>query len=180
MHIILSVLAAVVTVLILLKKLSDNGIDIGLLNPFSWRRRREWSKKYHADPVYAIASPMEVTALIMVALVKSEGDMSAEQKQTITNTFEQVFQLDNEAALGLLSSSNFLLKDDLMAIKSIDKVLAPSIDSFSQEQAASAVGLFKDVVVLEGLENRFQKEVIASFESVMDRKFGTGDTWREG
>ncbi|MFW5451536.1 MAG: hypothetical protein ACKE9I_08060 [Methylophagaceae bacterium] len=180
MHIILSVLAVVVTVLILLNRLSDNGIDVGWLNPFAWKRRREWSKKYHADPVYSISRPMEVTALIIVALVKSEGDISAEQKQTIIQMFERVFQLDNDAALGLLSSSNFLLKDDLMAVKNIDKVLAPSIDNFSQQQARSAMDLFREVVVLEGVENRFQKEVISSFENAMASKFGGGEGWDNG
>ncbi len=180
MHIILSVLAVVVTVLILLNRLSDNGIDIGWLNPFAWKRRREWSKKYHADPVYSVSRPMEVTGLIIVALVKSEGDISAEQKQTITQMFERVFQLDNETALGLLSSSNFLLKDDFMAVKNIDKVLAPSLDAFSQQQAVSAMELFREAVVLEGPENRFQKDVITSFERAMTGKFGTGETWSNG
>ncbi|MES9814139.1 MAG: hypothetical protein ABW161_15175 [Candidatus Thiodiazotropha sp.] len=83
MHIVLGALGAIITILILVNRLSDNGIDIGWLNPFAWKRRHEWSKKYHANPVFSIQSPMDVTALLMVALAKSEGDMSADQKNEI-------------------------------------------------------------------------------------------------
>lgn len=44
MHIILSVLGAVITILILFNRLNANGIDIDWLNPFAWKRRRDWAK----------------------------------------------------------------------------------------------------------------------------------------
>ena len=37
MHIILGVLGAVITILILLNRLAEAGIDLGGLNPFLWR-----------------------------------------------------------------------------------------------------------------------------------------------
>ncbi len=80
MHIILGVLGAIITILILVNRLSENGINIGWLNPFAWKRRREWAKKYHANPVYSLTSPMQVTSLITIALAKSEGEVSTEQK----------------------------------------------------------------------------------------------------
>ncbi|MCU7915671.1 MAG: hypothetical protein KZQ65_07135 [Candidatus Thiodiazotropha sp. (ex Gloverina cf. vestifex)] len=81
MHIVLGALGAIITILILVHRLSDSGIDIGWLNPFAWKRRREWAKKYHANPAFSLSDPMEVTALIMIAIAKSEGDISSQQKQ---------------------------------------------------------------------------------------------------
>jgi hypothetical protein len=39
MHVILGLLGAVITILILLKRLSDAGFDPASLNPFLWYRR---------------------------------------------------------------------------------------------------------------------------------------------
>jgi hypothetical protein len=177
MHIILSVLGAVITILILLNRLEANGIDIGWLNPFAWKRRREWAKKYHANPVYSIDNPMEVTALIMVALAKSEGEISAEQKREILNKYREVFHLSEERATNLFSSINFLLKDDISVVQNTQNLLAPSGEKFTPEQASSSISLFKHISSFEGPENTFQNEVIHAFEGYFRSKFKTASEW---
>lgn len=171
MHIILGALGAIVTILILLNRLTDNGIDIGWLNPFAWRRRREWARKYHANPIYSIADPMETTALIMVALAKSEGEMSSDQKREITSKFKEVFHLDEERSKALLTSSSFLLKDDHQAVSKMGKLLAPSIDKFSPEQATSALELMTHIANFDSPVNAFQAGVIEAFKSTFSQRF---------
>lgn len=177
MHIILSVLGAVITILILLNRLEVSGIDIGWLNPFAWKRRREWSKKYHANPVYSLDSPMEVTALIMVALAKSEGEISAEQKRVILNKYQDVFHLSEDDAAALFSSISFLLKENISVVRNAQKLLAPSGDKFSPEQVSSSISLFKYISGLEGPENGFQKEVIKAFEGYFQTKLKAVGEW---
>lgn len=164
MHIILGVLGAIVTILILINRLSDNGVDIGWLNPFAWKRRREWAKKYHANPAYSIRSPLEVTGLLMVALAKSEGDMSSNQKQEIKSKFQEVFHLTEEKAANLITSSVFLLKDDVSVVKNMGKLLEPSIDSFTEEQASSAYELITHISNFDGKPNVLQQEIISLFK----------------
>ncbi len=172
MHIILGALGVIVTILILLNRLSENGIDIGWLNPFAWKRRREWAKKYHANPIYSLSSPMEVTALLMVALAKSEGEMSAAQKQEIKDKFREVFHLDEDRSAGLLSSSSFLLKEDLQAVKDM-----PSMPHFSESQAASALELMMHIANFEGPANSFQNEIIKHFRQSFSEKLATSSEW---
>ena len=177
MHIILGALGVIVTILILLNRLSESGIDIGWLNPFAWKRRREWAKKYHANPIYSLSNPMEVTALLMVALAKSEGEMSAAQKQEIKNKFREVFHLDEDRSAGLLSSSSFLLKEDLQAVKDMRKLLAPSMHHFSESQAASALELMMHIANFEGPANSFQNEIIKHFRQSFNEKLATSSEW---
>lgn len=80
MHIVLGVLGVVVTILVLLNRLQEGGIDIGWLNPFSWHRRRTFRNKYHTPAAYSLDSPMDVAALYMVAIAKADGDITREQK----------------------------------------------------------------------------------------------------
>jgi hypothetical protein len=177
MHIILSALGAIITILVLLNRLEASGIDIGWLNPFAWKRRRDWAKKYHANPIYSLDSPMEITALVMVALAKSEGEISAEQKREILSKYQEVFHLSEESASELFSSITFLLKEDISAIKDINKLLDPSGDQFTPEQASSTISLFKHISSLEGAENSFQKDVIRSFEEYFSAKSKTASEW---
>ncbi len=177
MHIILGILGTVVTILILVNRLSENGIDIGWLNPFAWKRRREWAKKYHANPVYSLTSPMEVTGLLMVALAKSDGDMSSEQKQEIKNKFMEVFHLSDDNAAALITSSVFLLRGDVGVVNNMPKLLAPSIQSFTEEQARSAHELLTHISAFDGPPNQFQSEVAASFRKAFDSRFTSPLEW---
>lgn len=72
MH-ILAILGAIITILILMRRLDDAGIDIGWLNPFLWRRRRKWRNQLEANPLFSIESPRDLAALLAVAVAKRDG-----------------------------------------------------------------------------------------------------------
>ena len=177
MHIVLAALGTIVTILILLNRLSENGIDVGWLNPFAWKRRRDWAKKYHTNPIYTITSPMEVTGLLMIALAKSEGDMSAEQKQEIKKKFREVFHLDEDTSSALMTSSIFILKDNVELVKNMSKLLKPSIESFSQEQASSAVDLLIHIANFDSPATQFQQEIIESFKLSFKNQLNLSEEW---
>jgi hypothetical protein len=177
MHIVLGALGVIVTILILVNRLSDSGIDIGWLNPFAWKRRRDWAKKYHANPIYALTSPMEVTALLMVALAKSEGEISSEQKREIKRKFQEVFHLNDDRAAGLLASSSFLLKAGIDDVRHVGRLLEPSIDRFSEDQAASALELIRHIANFEGPTNAFQNEIIEAFGNAFKQRYGATAEW---
>ena len=81
MHIILGILGSLITVLILLNRLADAGIDLGGLNPYLWQRRRKWRNKYEGNPVFKIESPMDAAAILMVATAKADGDISLDEAE---------------------------------------------------------------------------------------------------
>lgn len=88
MHILLGILASVVTILFYLNRLSQSGVDFGWLNPFTWHRRKKWRQHIGASPLFSITSPMEATACLMYVVAKSSGDVSREQKQMILKFFK--------------------------------------------------------------------------------------------
>lgn len=178
MHIILGVLGAIITILILVNRLSDNGINIGWLNPFAWKRRREWAKKYHANPVYSLTNPMEVTSLITIALVKSEGEVSTEQKREIKNKFQEIFHLSEEKASSLFTSSTFLLRNDTQVLRHIDQILEASLSNFSEEKASSAYELMTHIASFDSSVNSVQKEAIELFKQTFYSKYKSANEWR--
>ena len=141
MHIVLGILGTIVTILVLLNRLADAGIDLGGLNPFLWHRRRKWRKLYEGNPLYRIESPMDATAILMVAAAKADGDISREDKHLLLSLFESDFKLSKKDAAGLLISSAHLLGDGVELRDNVEKFLAVSRTKFSDDQARSAISL---------------------------------------
>src|SRR5262245_52691087 len=105
MHIVLGALAILVTLLILLKRLADAGIDLAGLNPFLWRRRKQWLDKMSGNPLFLISDPKEVAAILAVGVAKIDGDMTGDDKRTLLNEFESTFAMKARGASELLGSS---------------------------------------------------------------------------
>lgn len=141
MHILLGALTTIVTILILLNRLAEAGIDLGGLNPYLWNRRRKWRKAYAGNPVFKIEDPMDVTAILMVAAVKSDGDMTKEDKGFLLKLFEDEFHLSKKDAAGLMISSTHLLGDGTEVRENIGKFLLSSKESFTEHLAESAISL---------------------------------------
>jgi len=145
MHIILGVVGTIITILILFNRLADAGIDIGGLNPFLWNRRRKWRNKYQGNPIFKMEHPMDATAILMVAVVKADGDMTKEDKSLLLSLFENEFHLAKKDAAGLLISSVHLLGDGLEVRGDIKGFLSTSKKSFTEDQAKSAISLITQV-----------------------------------
>ncbi len=177
MHVMLAVLGTVVTILVLLVRLSDAGIELGWLNPYLWYRRWKWRQKVTGDPIYTLDSPMEVTALLMVAVAKCDGDMSVQQKRLILGLFEQDFHLSAREASALLNSSVFLLKDGEAVRANLGKVVAPSWNRFTREQAESAKKLIARVGSCEGKPSEIQGEFIEAVWAVLSKSLPQETKW---
>lgn len=176
MHIILGALGAIITILILIKRLSDVGIDIGWLDPFKWQRRKQWKKKYLAKPVYSIEDPMEATAGLMYAMIKTSGDITLEEKQFLLEAFKNEFFLSDTEASSLLNTCSFLIHDSELVRSNIQKFLNSSISSFSSSQKESAINLIEKAANCSASPNQLQSAFLEEIKTyfiprVADRKW---------
>ena len=177
MQIVLGALASIITILWLLHRLAEMGIDLGGLNPWLWRRRRSWKRAYDANPVYAITSPMEATALLLTATAKADGDMSAEEKREILRIFQEEFHLAQREAEELLASSAYLLGRGEEVRDNLESVLAPSLASFSADQAASAASLLHRIATIGGPATESQTALVDRAQSVLLEKTAPKPKW---
>ena len=159
MHIVIGALGSTVTILWLLHRLAEMGIDLGGLNPWAWRRRHKWRQAYEANPVYSVTSPMELTALLMAATAKADGDMSSEEKQAILGLFGREFHLSERDAASLLTASTHLLGRGEEVRDNLEQVMQPSRAKFSDAQARSAVAMIEEVAALGGGATQVQAEL---------------------
>lgn len=167
MHVILGALGLIVTILVLIHRFSDAGIDIGWLDPFKWNRRRKWKQAYHANPVFAIDDPMKSTAGLMYTMAKCSGDISREEKACILSIFKEVFKLTDREATELLSTCSYYIKDEDVVKNNLLKFLNPSINNFAEEQKQSAFSIIEKVAFCEGQPNEKQAELLAQIKDVL-------------
>lgn len=176
MHILLGLLVAIVTVVILLKRLADNGIDLGGLNPFVGRRRRNWRLHVEGDPVFAIDNPRDMAALLVVGVAKIDGEVSAEEKHAIKAEFETTFSMSTAQATELLGSSAYLLRDGEVLRSQLDALLKNTREKFTGEQIDSLFEMINRVALAEGTPSARQLEFIASLRRELTAP-QTESTW---
>jgi len=177
MHILLGLLSTIVTILVLFKRLSDAGIDIGWLNPFTWRRRRAWRKKYQGKPIFSLSDPLEVAALLATTTAKIDGDLSSEEKTILLQLFQSEFHKSEKEASDLLMSSIYLFGDGGDAMAKPDKILRTSLNAFSPEKAQSVMSLLKTISNIDQ-KNQVAKQVyVDKVEATFDTHFKLGDQW---
>ena len=178
MHIVLGLLGLIVTILILLNRLAEAGIDIGGLNPFLWSRRRKWKKQYEGNPVFKIESPMDATAILMVAAAKSDGDIAKEEKIYLLQAFEKEFNLSKKDAAGLLISSSHLLGDGIEVRSNVKKFLEQSKPKFSPHQVQSAIELIGNVAGQPEQRHPNVEELLSDVRSALQTSTEESDSWK--
>jgi len=177
MHVLLGILGSIITILILLKRLADAGIDLAGLNPFLWQRRRQWCNKVEGNPIHAISSPMELTALLTTATAKIDGDMSSEEKKALLSFMEKEFELSKRDAADLLIASAHMLGDGIQLHKNLESVMRPSLDDFSEIQARSALVLLEEVCSIDSAGNELKTEFIERVRQIFDARFAPQGKW---
>lgn len=160
MHIILGFLGAIITILILLKRLDDAGIDLGWLNPFAWHRRRSFRMKHDLNPAFKLDAPMDVAALLITGAAKIDGDLTTTQKSEILNIFENEFHLSPNEATDLLTSSVFLISNGQEFYPNPERVIKPVHDKLSLEQSKSIKNLLNKVITIDGKATNEQIQFI--------------------
>lgn len=174
MHIVLGLLGTIVTILFLLDRL---GINLGGLNPFYWRRRRAWAKKYEGDPIYSVEEPMHVAALLIIGATKLDGDLTAEQKKVALSQFESSFSLDSRAASELLGSAAHLLGAPQIIDTQLNGLADKNKDRFSRDQAESMIQMMVEVASADGELTAKQSEYVEGIRSRFVPSVKSEGTW---
>lgn len=164
MHIVIGFLTALLTLLYVLERL---GIDVGWFNPFGWRRRRAWARRYQGDPIYSIDAPIDLAAIFVVGAVRVDGDLSAEQKQGVRRMFAETFSLSDKEAADLVGSAAHLIGAPQVASTQLEALARMHRGTFSAEQAASVVSMAESLAAADGSVSPTQREYLDGIRSML-------------
>ena len=174
MHIVLGLLGSIATILFLLDRL---GIDLGGLNPFYWFRRRAFTKRYGADPIYSVEDPIHIASLLVIGAAKLDGDLTSEQKSVAKNLFESEFSMSSKESHQLFGSAAHLLAAPQLLDEQLGKFADRNTSRFSVEQAESLVRMMTEVASAGGSLSSTQQDFIQRVRASYIREEKTGGTW---
>ena len=177
MHIVLGFLTTLVTVLYLLDRM---GVDLAGLNPWSWRRRRNWRNKFEGDPLFAVDDPMEAAAILVVGAAKIDGDFSADQKIAAITQFEKKFSLEPRAASELFGSAAHLLGGPQLIGTQLEKFSERHVETFSREQAQSLIDMIEQLAAADGEPTDKQQHFIMELRSKILKTEPATGVWSAG
>jgi len=153
------------------------GVNLGGLNPFDWRRRRAFAKKYGADPIFSVENPVDVAALLIIGISKLDGDLSAEQKRVAQEQFESNFSIDSRAATQLFGSAAHLLAAPQLIESQLESLAEQNKDLFTQDQAESMIEIMIEVASGDGELSERQETFINQMRSRFIRSETSEGTW---
>lgn len=177
MHVIIGVLTAVAGLIWALVALQRAGVHLSDLNPFLWLRRAEWRKKFSAKPIYALDQPVDVAAVLLLGVAKCEGEISAEQKRKLHQTFERDFRLTSDDASDLLLASSHLIRNEIYLVDHLPKILDKSAAKFTAGQVGSLLSLMQRVASFEGPPNSEQQKLISATAEYFNARQDKTGTW---
>lgn len=178
MQMLLSLLGAIVTVVILYKRLADSGIDLAWLNPFSSARGRPSNAQ--GQQIFSLYEPLEVAALLATTTAKIDGDLSSEEKAVLLQLFQSEFNKSEQQASELLISSVYLFADGREAIAMPDKIMHTSLQSFSAEMAQSVMRLLNAISQLDNINQAAKQAYVDKVAATFDAHFKSRDSGSSG
>lgn len=179
MHYVIGLLTAIAGLFWALNSLQRSGVDLNAFNPFVWWRRRQLANFYGANPLHVLDDPMEVAALLMLATVKYDGEVSREEKRFLLRTYESEFNLSAHDASSLLSQASYLLRNENDICGQLDKILKKSRASFTDEQIESTLDLMRQGAALESAPNDKQQALIAEASRIFGEASIASGKWQQ-
>lgn len=132
MGVILQLLGLIVTFTMAMEGLRRLGLDVGWLNPLTFFRRRAWRKKMTTPPLYLLDYPVDVVAVLALAIVQLTGPVTTQQKAGLRGLLSQHLRLSEEDATNLLISSAHLLRNRPLDVRELPALLERSASKFTE------------------------------------------------
>lgn len=164
MHIIIGIITAIAGLVWALHSLQNSGVNLNSFNPFHWVRRRNWEKQLGTKPMHRLDKPMDAACLLLVGIVKTEGEITREQKSDIIKLFQDEFNLDQSHSAELFSVSSHMLQDVIDLPAEVINILAPCKEQFKPEQTDSLLKMLAKVASIEHAITDMQSKVITAVE----------------
>lgn len=177
MHIILIALTTIAGIVWALWRLQQSGVDLNSFNPFYWLRRRAWAQQVGTKPRHQITNPMEAAAALLLGAVKTEGEISREQKQCLIQLFEDKFHLSPATARDLFSATAFMLQDVADMAAEVRLILSPSLEKFSADQQQSVIDMLINVCKLDGEISEVEQAVIDAVKAEFEQSTKSSNEW---
>jgi hypothetical protein len=165
---LVGVFGGIIAVWLFFRGFAELGIRLSDLHP-ALRHRR---KKYQAlcrNPLYNIESPLEITALLLVAVANTDHGMKPATRLKILRCFEDAFHLNKKDASVLLIFSEWLLQDGTEPRENLKQVMQKCLRRFTREQAGSTLSMIERIADIDKTWSPAKKQLVEKIKEGLRR-----------
>ena len=177
MGIILEILGLLVALVVGFSALKRAGVDIGWLNPFTFFHRRAWKNKVSVPPLYNLAHPVDAAAALGMAVVKSTGEITSDQKQGLINLYSKHLNASTEEAAALWIASSYLMKNRSVDASEVADILSRSADKFTPFHIQTLCALMTEAQALDKSTNANQLALIEATKTFFAKRHSDAKSW---
>ncbi len=165
MHIIIAAISAIAGLVWALNSLQRSGVNLNSFNPFYWLRRRRWSEQI-VNPLYAIESPRELTAVLAFGVLKLAGDPTVEQKRKLLKLFVDELRYSEKEAGEMYIVASHLIGTDPNYEVHADTIMKTALPSYSDEQKQLTLNLIRTISASFDAATAAQSKFVDAIEAV--------------
>lgn len=177
MGVILQILGLVITFTMAMEALRRFGIDVGWLNPLAFFRRRAWAKKVQTPPLYALDHPVDVVAVMALAMVQATGAVTVEQKEGVQALLRQHLGLSNADANNLWVSSSHMLRNRPLAPSEVPAVLERSLEKFTDYHAQTLCTVMQGAAQIVPPASAAQQQLLEAVDACFAKRQAAARPW---
>lgn len=177
MGVVLQILGLIITFTMAMEALRRFGIDVGWLNPLSFFRRRAWAKKVQTPPLYTLEHPVDVVAVMALAMVQATGAVTVEQKDGVLALLRQHLGVDDAGAGNLWIASSHMLRNRPLAASEVPAVLERSADKFTDYHVQTLRSVMQAAAQIVPPVSAEQQQLLDAVEAYFSQKRAAGRSW---
>ncbi len=180
MGVVLQILGLVITFTMAMEALRRFGIDVGWLNPLTFFHRRAWRKKVSTPPLYALDHPVDVVAVLALAIVQTTGAITVEQKAGVQALLRDHLALSDSDASNLWVASAHLLRNRPLDVSELPAVLTQSADKFTDYHLQTLKVVMRSAALIEPPINPAQQQLMDAVDAYFAKKQAASGPWSSG
>jgi len=177
MGVVLQILGLIITFTMAMEALRRFGIDVGWLNPLAFFRRRAWAKKVQTPPLYVLEHPVDVVAVMALAMVQATGAVTVEQRDGVLALLRQHLALPDTEAANLWVASSHLLRNRALAPGEVPAVLERSADKFTDYHVQTLRSVMQGAAQIVPPTTAQQRELLEAVDAFFAKKQAAARPW---
>ena len=177
MGVILQILGLIITFTMAMEALRRFGIDVGWLNPLSFFRRRAWAKKITTPPLYTLEHPVDVVAVMALAMVQATGAVTVEQKAGVLALLREHLGLSEPDADNLWVASSHMLRNRALAPGEVPAVLERSADKFTDYHVQTLRSVMQGAAQIAPPTSAAQAQLLEAVDAYFAKRRAAARPW---
>lgn len=130
-------------------------------------RRGKWNRRVDARLIENLSDPREAGAILAFQMAQYDGAVTERQREALTREMADIFEADEETAVGLFAFAQMAVGEINDAGNSVRKILRPVTELCTPGEKEALVAMLERTAEIEDAPTDAQRRLIAEVRHVL-------------